>query len=110
MMAETVLYSREYLYAKELYASGQLGRVQFLQGSHHQDMDGWPNGWPGLPPMDYATHCVSPCVAILDGEAESVSSFGSGRIRDDLISRHGSPFAVESAPIAFPDSNLFILL
>ena len=43
MMAETVLYSREYFYAKELHAAGRLGRIQFLQGSHHQDMDGWPD-------------------------------------------------------------------
>src|SRR3984885_7140534 len=100
MMAETVLYSREYLYAKELYASGQLGRVQFLQGSHHQDMDGWPDGWPGLPPMFYATHCISPCLSLVAGEAESVSCFGSGRIAEPLIARWGSPFAVESAHIA----------
>ena len=75
-MAETVLYSREYLYAKELYASGQLGRVQFLQGSHHRDMEGWPDGWPGLPPMFYATHCISPCLSLISGEAEYVSCFG----------------------------------
>src|ERR1700730_970580 len=49
MMMETVVYSREYLFAKELYDKGELGRIQFLRGSHHQDMDGWPNYWPGLP-------------------------------------------------------------
>ena len=48
-------------------------------------MDGWPDGWPGLPPMYYATHCIAPCLSILDGEAETVSCFGSGRIRDDLV-------------------------
>ena len=65
MMMETVVYSREYLFAKELYDRGVLGRIQFLRGSHQQDMDGWPDYWPGLPPMWYATHCVSPCLAIL---------------------------------------------
>ena len=65
MMMETVVYSREYLFAKELYDKGELGRIQFLRGSHQQDMDGWPDYWPGLPPMRYATHCVSPCLAIL---------------------------------------------
>ena len=65
MMMETVVYSREYLFAKELYDTGELGRIQFLRGSHQQDMDGWPGYWPGLPPMWYATHCVSPCLAIL---------------------------------------------
>jgi predicted dehydrogenase len=58
MMAETVLYSREYMFARELYRKGELGSIQFLQGSHHQDME----GWPGLPPMYYAMHCVSPCL------------------------------------------------
>ena len=64
MMMETVVYSREYLFVKELYDKGELGRIQFLRGSHQQDMDGWPDYWPGLPPMHYATHCVSPCLAI----------------------------------------------
>ena len=64
MMMETVVYSREYLFVKELYDKGELGRIQFLRGSHQQDMDGWPDYWPGLPPMWYATHCVSPCLAI----------------------------------------------
>jgi len=95
MMAETVLYSREYMFARELYRKGELGSIQFLQGSHHQDMEGWPDGWPGLPPMYYATHCVSPCLGILGREAHSVSCFGSGRIREDLIARCGSPFAVD---------------
>jgi predicted dehydrogenase len=87
MMAETVLYSREYLFIRQLYKQGKLGDLQFLQGSHHQDMDGWPDGWPGLPPMYYATHCVSPCLAIADAEAEYVSCVGSGRIGSELERR-----------------------
>jgi predicted dehydrogenase len=106
MMAETVLYSREFFFARELVRDGQLGKIQFLQGSHHQDMDGWPDGWPGLPPMYYATHCIAPCLAIVDREAEYVSCFGSGRIRDDLAARYGSPFAIETAHIALKDSDL----
>lgn len=108
MMAETVLYSREYLYAKELNRRGELGRIQFLQGSHHQDMDGWPDGWPGLPPMYYATHCIAPCLGMIDGEAEEVSCFGSGRIRDDLIAHYGSPFSVESAHLSVRGSDLCV--
>src|SRR5271157_2990701 len=38
MMMETVVYSREYLFVKELYDKGVLGRIQFLRGSHQQDM------------------------------------------------------------------------
>ena len=46
MMMETVVYSREYLFVKELYDKGELGRIQFLRGSHQQDMDGWPTTGP----------------------------------------------------------------
>jgi predicted dehydrogenase len=106
MMMETVVYSREYLFVKELYDKGELGRLQFLRGSHQQDMDGWPDYWPGLPPMWYATHCVSPCLAILGKNAQHVVCHGSGRIREELIGRYGSPFAVETATFAIKDSDV----
>jgi predicted dehydrogenase len=106
MMAETVLYSREFFYVRELYLKGELGKVQFLQGSHQQDMDGWPDYWPGLPPMHYATHCVSPCLGLTRAEAEYVTCLGSGTIREELISRYGSPFAIETAQFKFRDSDL----
>ncbi len=106
MMMETVVYSREYLFVKELYDKGELGKLQFLQATHQQDMDGWPNYWPGLPPMWYATHCVGPVAALAGASAEYVSCFGSGKIRDELVSKYGSPFAVESAHIKFAKSDL----
>ena len=106
MMAETVVYSREFLFVKELYEKGELGRIQFLQGSHQQDMDGWPEYWPGLPPMHYATHCVSPCLALTRDEAECVSCFGSGTIREELVAQYGSPFAVETTHFKFRNSDL----
>jgi predicted dehydrogenase len=113
MMMETVVYAREYLFAKDLYDRGVLGRIQFLRGSHQQDMEGWPGYWPGLPPMWYATHCVSPCLAILSdpakgqaAHAEHVSCYGSGRIREEYIPKYGSPFAVESATFKIKDSDV----
>lgn len=111
MMMETVVYSREYLFAKELYEKGELGRIQFLRGSHQQDMDGWPDYWPGLPPMWYATHCVSPCLAILSkpGQpalADKVTCYGSGRIREELVPKYDSPFAVETATFSVKDSDV----
>ncbi len=106
MMMETVVYAREFLYMKELYEKGELGKIQFLKASHQQDMDGWPNYWPGLPPMHYATHCVGPVLALTKGEAEYVSCFGSGTIREDLIDHYNSPFAVETTHIKFRDSDL----
>jgi predicted dehydrogenase len=106
MMMETVVYSREYLFVKDLYDKGELGRLQFLRGSHQQDMDGWPNYWPGLPPMWYATHCVSPCLALVGKLAESVVCHGSGRIRDELIAKYYSPFAIETATFKIEGSDV----
>ena len=97
MMMETAIYTREFLYVRELRDTGRLGRVQFMRGAHQQEMAGWPGYWEGLPPMHYATHAVSPCLALVRGEAEYVTCFGSGRIEDRLIAKYGSPFAVESA-------------
>ena len=106
MMMETVVYSREYLFVKELYDRGVLGRIQFLRGSHQQDMDGWPGYWPGLPPMHYATHCVSPCLALIEKHAESVVCHGSGRIREEYIKIYNSPFAIETATFKIRDSDV----
>ncbi len=105
-MAETVVYAREYLFMKELLDKGELGKLQFLQASHQQDMDGWPNYWPGLPPMWYATHCVGPVSGLAGAPAEYVSCFGSGTIREDLQKHYGSPFAVETAHIKFHGTDL----
>jgi predicted dehydrogenase len=106
MMAETVVYAREFLFVKEMYEKGELGKVQFLQASHQQDMDGWPDYWPGLPPMHYATHCVGPCLALTRAEAEYVSCFGSGTIRQELIGKYNSPFAIETAHVKLHNSDL----
>jgi predicted dehydrogenase len=106
MMMETVVYSREYLFVKQLADRGELGRLQFLRGSHQQEMAGWPGYWEGLPPMHYATHCVSPCLALVGREAESVVCHGSGRISDELTARYGSPFAVETATFKIRDSDV----
>ncbi len=106
MMMETVVYAREFLFMKELYDKGELGKVQFLKASHQQDMDGWPNYWPGLPPMYYATHCVGPVLGLMRGEAEYVSCFGSGTIREELHKHYNSPYAVETTHIKLRNSDL----
>ena len=106
MMAETVVYAREFLFVKELYDKGELGKIQHLQASHQQDMDGWPGYWPGLPPMYYATHCVGPCLGLMRSEAEYVSCFGSGTIRKEYFKYYKSPFAIETCQIKFKDSDV----
>jgi len=106
MMMETVIYSREFLYVKELYQTGKLGRIQYLRATHQQEMLGWPGYWEGLPPMHYATHVVSPCLALPRLDAESVTCFGSGRIQEHLIPKYNSPFAIETAHIKMKGADL----
>ena len=106
MMMETVVYSREFLFVKEMYEKGELGRVQFLRASHQQEMAGWPGYWEGLPPMHYATHCVGPVLALTNAQAEYVSCLGSGRIDEHLIGKYDSPFAIETCHIKYKDSDL----
>lgn len=106
MMAETVVYSREFLFIKDLYRKGELGKIQHLAASHPQDMDGWPSYWEKMIPMHYATHVVSPCLGLLDARAEYVSCFGSGTVRDDIAQKSGNKYAVESCHIKVKDSDV----
>src|SRR2546423_14011842 len=92
--------------ANQWSASGELGPIQFLPGRPQQAMTGCPIYWPGLPPMHYPPHCVSPCLALLGKHADSVVCHGSGRIREELIGRYGSPFAVETATFKIRDSDV----
>src|SRR6201996_1965517 len=116
MMMETAVYTREFLWARDLVTSGALGRISYARGTHFQDMTGWAPHWPGrlparpparpraagvlsrdraggppfgrgLPPMHYATHAVAPILALLGTRATAVRALGGG----------GQPFTVESA-------------
>jgi predicted dehydrogenase len=97
MMMETAVYTRQFLYLRELASSGKIGRIQFLRGAHYQDMERWPAYWLGLPPMHYATHAVSPCLAIAGARAVRVRCLGSGVMRKSLHRQYGNPFPIESA-------------
>jgi predicted dehydrogenase len=106
MMAETVVYSREFLFIRDMYQRGEFGRIQYMQASHPQDMDGWPAYWERMIPMHYATHVVSPVLGLMDSRAEYVSCFGSGRVRDDIREKSGSAFAVESCHLKIANSDV----
>lgn len=106
MMMETVVYSREFLYVKELFEQGTLGKVQFLRSSHHQDMTGWPSYWDGMPPMYNATHAISPTLALGRNEAEYVECLGSGTVFARMHGQYGNPFAIESTHITFKGSDI----
>lgn len=108
MMMETSVYTREFLYFKKLYEEGKIGRLQFLRGSHQQNMSlpGWPEYWYGLPPMYYATHALGPLSEILRKPVKTVRCLGSGRINEEYIKRYNSPFAVESMQVTFGNSDV----
>ena len=106
MMAETVVYSREFLFIKEMADKGELGKIQFLKASHPQDMEGWPEYWERMIPMHYATHVVSPVLGMVDGLAEYVTCIGSGKINDRIAAKSGNSFAVESCHIKIKDSDV----
>lgn len=106
MMAETVVYSREFLFIQELYRNGALGEIQYMQASHPQDMDGWPAYWEQMIPMHYATHVVSPVLGLVNGRAEYVSCFGSGSVRESICEKSGNRFAVESCHLKIQNSNI----
>jgi predicted dehydrogenase len=97
MMMETTVYTRQFLYAKELLSRGEFGRIQFLRGAHYQDMECWPPYWAGLPPMWYSTHAVAPLLALAGTRAVKVHCFGSGEMREELIQPYGNPYPIETA-------------
>ena len=97
MMMETAVYTREFLFVKGLAERGELGRIQFLRGAHYQDMENWPPYWLGLPPMHYATHAISPLLALARERATVVHCFGSGQMRPELHRQYGNPYPIETA-------------
>lgn len=107
MMMETSAYTREFLYVKNLKDSGKMGKIQFLRGSHLQDMEEWGGPWPGWPPLHYATHAVSPLAILADAPVEWVFGIGSGQIREEYIKNYNSPFAVESMLMKFKGTDIF---
>lgn len=108
MMMETSVFTREYLYVQQIRDQGELGRIQFVRGSHQQNMGlpGWPSYWYGFPPMYYGTHAIAPVADMVGKRIQSVRCYGSGRIREDYIPQYNSPFAAESTQLTFEDSDV----
>ena len=99
MMMETAIYTYQCLYAKQLIDEGKLGRIQYLRGTHFQDMEGWPSYWMGLPPLHYATHAVAPLLHLSGTYATRVVCRGSGVMRPELHAQYGNAFPIEHALI-----------
>lgn len=81
MFMETSVYGREFLYVKNLYEKGELGRIQFMRCAHYQDMEGWPDYWLGFPPLMHPTHAVAPCLMLLGKRPETVYCKGSVSVK-----------------------------
>ena len=101
MMMETTLYTYQFFYVKQMIENGELGKIQFLRGSHYQDMSNWPDYWMGLPPMWYGTHAIAPMVALSGSRIQRVVCFGSGTMDESLHKQFGNPYPVESALFEF---------
>ena len=101
MMMETTLYTYQFFYVSEMLEKGEIGKIQFLRGSHYQAMEGWPSYWDGLPPMWYGTHAIAPMRALAGSRIKKVSCLGSGTMSDELTKQYGNPFPVESAHFIF---------
>ena len=101
MMMETTLYTYQFHYIKQMLESGELGRIQFMRGSHYQEMEHWPDYWYGLPPMWYGTHAIGPMVALSGSRIKRVVCFGSGTMDESKHVQYGNPYPVESALFEF---------
>ncbi|HEY3236055.1 MAG TPA: Gfo/Idh/MocA family oxidoreductase [Polyangiaceae bacterium] len=96
MMMETAVYCREFLYVRDLYAKGELGRLTFLRASYFQDLEGdYPRYWKAQPPMHYATHAIAPLLALARTRAIRVCCLGSGTLREDIQQPGGNVFPLE---------------
>lgn len=110
MMMETACYTREFFYAKHLYETGVIGKIQFARCGHYQDMEGWPEYWNGFPPLKHPTHALGPVLDIIQKRPLKVHCFGSGYMRDELVKNYGNPFPIETAIIQLEDSDVVVEL
>ena len=106
MMMETAVYTREFLWVRDMVDNGEFGRLQFLRGAHHQDMTDWPDYWKGLPPLHHITHALAPLLALTRTRAEKVACMGSGSVRGDLQKQYDCSFAYESALFQLENQNI----
>ncbi len=82
MMMETAVYGREYRAVAPRVAAGEFGALTLYRGFHLQNLDGFPSYWQGYPPMHYATHALSPILAMLDTGVVDVRCLGAGRLAE----------------------------
>ena len=89
-----------------MYEKGELGKIQYLQASHPQDMDGWPDYWERMIPMHYATHVVSPVLGDEQPGRVRVAASARARCATTSAKKSGNTFAVESCHIKIKDCDV----
>jgi predicted dehydrogenase len=110
MMMETAVYTREFLFVKDMYTKGEFGKIQFLRCAHYQDMDGWPDYWKGFPPLMHPTHALGPVLDLINKNPIKVHCFGSGTMREELVQKYNNPFPIETAIYQLEDSDVAVEL
>ncbi|HEX3812407.1 MAG TPA: Gfo/Idh/MocA family oxidoreductase [Mycobacteriales bacterium] len=97
MMMETMVFGREFLFARDLVQQGRLGPLTYLRGTHIQDLDGYARYWWGYPPMTYSTHALSPLLALAGARVEKAHGMGSGRLTADRVGDFDNPYPLETS-------------
>jgi hypothetical protein len=88
--------------------SGSFADVTFGRGEHHQDIEGWPGYWVGLPPMWYSIHALAALLAILGVRPATVRALGSGRLQADRAAKCSNPYPLETALYEREDSSVSV--
>ncbi len=98
MMMETCVYTKEFLFARDLVRSGELGPITMMRGDYFQDLEApYAPYWRNTPPMHYATHSLAPLLSLAQTRASRVACIGSGRIRPDICQDPRNPFPAQMA-------------
>lgn len=109
MMMETDVFSDQFFFVQDLYERGEMGKITFMEGYHFQDLEGAKRDGKQVvaaPPMHYATHAVSPLLALLKTRATKVHCFGSGTLRQENGGSAVNPFPFETAIFRLEDSDV----
>jgi len=107
MMMETGIYCREFLYVKDLLDRGELGNLTFLRGTYYQDLEAdYPKYWWAQPPMHYATHALSPLLALTGKRVSKVVCMGSGRLHSHIQQSGGNVFPLQTALFQLENSDV----
>jgi len=115
MLAETPCYDPSVAVVKQMYESGEMGEIFFVQNTTFQDLGGplmgndyfsqeaTPDGihagkkytWRyGMPPFHYIEHSVGPIISVLGQRITEVTAYGCGHDPEDFEDKYGVKWSV----------------